>query len=138
MNNISYKKKKSGYAELNLCPISQAILNKPHGSKMIPSGILTECEWKVYILKLHLFFFFFCLRSSFFLPFLEQTTKSWQVPSISFLGWQHSIVPMLLINFDCRDMFTYLFSWMDLIDCNRIIPLHNIKPSCNCRQDWLL
>lgn len=26
---------------------------------------------------------------------------------------------------DCRDMFTYLFSWMDLIDCNRMIPLHN-------------
>lgn len=69
---------------------------------------------------------------SFFLLFLAETSINWQDCSISFLG----LLPHDP-NFDCRDIFTYLFSWMDLIDCNRIILLHNIKPSCNCRQDWL-
>lgn len=55
---LQKKKKKSGYAEMDLCPISQAILNQPHGSKTMSSDILAECEWKVCILKCHLFFLF--------------------------------------------------------------------------------
>lgn len=30
---------------------------------------------------------------------------------------------------------TFFPEWT-LFDCNRIIPLHNIKPSYNCRKDW--
>lgn len=39
-------------------------------------------------------------------------------------------------NAECRDVFIYLFSWMDLMWLQQIIPLHNIKHSYNCRQDW--
>lgn len=71
-----------------------------------------------YTLQCHLFPLFLPQILSFFLLLLAEVSINWQDPSISFLGWQHSIVPMLLIKSDCRDMFTFLFSWVDLIDCN--------------------
>lgn len=102
---------------------------------------LAPCEWKVYILR---FLFKILLVSAsdpiVILTFLAETSIQWQRPSISFLGWQQSIVPTLLINSEVMlrvgmYLLTFFPEWT-LCDCSRIIPPHNIKPSYNCRRDW--